>query len=53
VIGADAAVVIIESVSGTPVGEDVEGSVFQGTPDGRIIIDGEEFALDCNGIVTP
>jgi hypothetical protein len=53
VIGADSATIIIESVSGTPVGEDAEGSVFQGTPDGRIIIDGEEFALDCNGIVTP
>ena len=52
-IDADAATIIIESVSGTPVGEDVEGSVFQGTPDGRIIIGGEEFALDCNGFITP
>ncbi|MEW6144376.1 MAG: hypothetical protein AB1598_05095 [Thermodesulfobacteriota bacterium] len=53
VIGADSATIIIESVSGTPVGEDVEGSVFQGLPDGRIIIDGEEFALDCTSIITP
>ena len=53
VIGADAATIIIESVDGTPVGEDVEGSVFQGTPDGVIIIGGEEFVLDCNGFITP
>ena len=53
VIDAEAASVAIESVSGAPVGEEVEGGVFQGAPDGRIIIDGEEFALDCNGIVTP
>jgi hypothetical protein len=49
----DAATVNIETVDGTPVGEDVEGSVFQGTPDGRIIIGNEEFALDCLGFVTP
>ncbi len=53
VIDADTATIIIETVDGTPVGEDVEGSVFQGTPDGRIFIDGEEFALDCNGFITP
>ncbi len=53
VIDADAATIIIDSVSGMPVGEDVEGSVFQGTPDGVIIIGGEEFVLDCNGFVTP
>jgi hypothetical protein len=53
VIDADAATVIIETVDGTPVGENVEGSVFQGTPDGRIIIGNEEFALDCLGFVTP
>ena len=53
VIDADAATIIIDSVSGTPVGEDVEGSVFQGTPDGVIIIGGEEFVLDCNGFITP
>ena len=53
VIDADAATIVIESVSGTPVGGDVGGKVFQGTPDGRIIIDGEEFALDCNGFITP
>ena len=53
VIDADAATIIIDSVSGTPVGEDVEGNVFQGTPDGRIIIGNEEFALDCNGFITP
>lgn len=53
VIDADTATFIIETVDGTPVGEDVEGNVFQGTPDGVIIIDGEEFALDCNGFITP
>ncbi|MGH7851718.1 MAG: hypothetical protein ACREOP_15600 [Thermodesulfobacteriota bacterium] len=53
VIDADAATVIIETVDGTPVGEDVEGNVFQGTPDGRIIIGNEEFVLDCLGFVTP
>ena len=53
VIDANTATIIIDSVSGTPVGEDVEGNVFQGTPDGVIIIGGEEFALDCNGFITP
>ncbi len=53
VIDADTATIIIETVDGTPVGEDVEGSVFQGTPDGVITIGGEEFVLDCNGFITP
>ncbi len=53
VIDADAATIIIETVDGIPVGEDVEGEAEFGLPDGRIIIDSEEFALDCVGIVVP
>jgi hypothetical protein len=53
VIGADSATIIIESVDGMPVGEGAMGVVDSGLPDGRIIIDGEEFALDCDGFVIP
>lgn len=53
VIDADAASITIETVDGIPVGEDVEDSVFQGIPDGAIFIDGQEFALDCVGMVVP
>lgn len=53
VLDSDAATVIIESVNGMAVGPDVEGTIFQGIPDGVIIIDGEEFLLDCVGFVTP
>jgi len=53
VLDSDAATVIIESVSGIAVGPDVEGSVYQGIPDGVIVIDGEEFLLDCIGFITP
>jgi len=53
VIGADSATIIIDSVNGMPVGEGAMGVVSMGLPDGRIIIDGEEFALDCNGFVIP
>jgi hypothetical protein len=53
VIDADAATIIIETVDDIPVGEDVVGEAEFGLPDGRIIIDSEEFALDCLGIVVP
>ena len=53
VLDADSATIIIESVNGTPVGEDAMGVVDSGLPDGRIIIGGEEFLLDCNAIVVP
>lgn len=53
VLDSDAATVIIDSVSGMAVGPDIEGAIFQGIPDGVIIIDGEEFLLDCTGFITP
>lgn len=53
VIDADTATIIIETVDGIPVGEDAVGEAEFGLPDGRIIIDSEEFALDCQGIVVP
>jgi hypothetical protein len=53
VLDADFATIIIESLNGTPVGEDAMGVVDSGLPDGRIIIGGEEFLLDCNGYVVP
>ncbi|MAT39335.1 MAG: hypothetical protein CL946_07000 [Ectothiorhodospiraceae bacterium] len=46
------ATVIIETVNDIPVGED-EGEEFSGLPDGRILIDGENFLLDCNSIIVP
>ena len=53
VFNADSATIVIETVDGTPVGEDTMGEVNMGVPDGRIIIDGEDFALDCQGFITP
>lgn len=47
------AIILVETVSGTPVGEGVEGEVFSGLPDGRIIIGDEDFQLDCNGLIVP
>ena len=47
------ATIIIETVNDIPVGENVEGEEFSGLPDGRILIDGENFLLDCNSIIVP
>ena len=47
------ATIIIETVNDIPVGEDVEGDEFSGLPDGRILIDGENFLLDYNSIIVP
>ncbi|GEM_PF-2085174 len=53
VFDAESATIMVEDVSGFVVGEDVEGEIEFGLPAGRIIIEGEDFPIDCSGIVVP
>ena len=53
VIVAEEASIIVESVSGIQVGEDVEGQVGYGLPKGTIFIGQEQFSVDCPVIVVP
>lgn len=45
--------IIIETVDGLPVGGDTDETTTPGEPDGRIIIDGENFLLESTGIIVP
>lgn len=44
--------IIIETVNGIPVGEGTE-TIKGGVPEGRIIIDGENFRLESTGTIVP
>lgn len=44
--------IIIETVDGIPVGEGTE-TIKNGVPEGRIIIDGENFRLESTGTIVP
>lgn len=44
--------IIIETVDGIPVGQGTE-TIKGGVPEGRIIIDGENFRLESTGLIVP
>ena len=45
--------ILIETVNDIPVGPDGGGERLYGTPDGRIIIDGQDLLLDCYAVMMP
>lgn len=45
--------IIIETVDGLPVGGDTDETTTPGEPDGRIIIDGQDFLLESTAIIVP
>lgn len=45
--------ILIETVDGLPVGGDTDETTTPGMPDGRIIIDGEDFFLESTTIIVP
>jgi len=51
--GVGDAIFIVETVNGITVGEDVQGEISSGCPEGPIFIDDNEYYFDCQGIIVP
>lgn len=51
--GIGDAVFIVETVNDITVGEDVNGEINSGLPEGPIFIGEDEFFFDCQGIIVP
>jgi len=51
--GATVSTFIIETVNDVAVGEDVQGEIHSGCPEGPIFIDDNEYYFDCQGLIVP
>jgi len=51
--GIGDATFIIETVNDITVGEDVQGEIYSGLPEGPIFIGEDEFFFDCQGTIVP
>ncbi len=51
--GTTVSTFIIETVNDIAVGEDVQGEIHSGCPEGPIFIGDNEYFFDCQGIIVP